>query len=171
MAVEIKVPSVGESINEVFVGEWYVSAGDWVDEDANLVGLETDKATFDVPAPAAGTITSIEKRAGETAGIGEVIARLEPGPKPVGTGISSSKAGKGAAAIGAGKKAEATSRTSARGGTAGHVMPAAARLAAEKQVEPARVRGTGPGGRVLKEDVEDACDRRRRRTCVSGCWA
>lgn len=82
MAIEIKVPSVGESISEVFIGEWYVSEGGWVDADANIVGLETDKATFDVPAPKAGQVTQILKEAGDTAAIGDVIAHLEPGENP-----------------------------------------------------------------------------------------
>ncbi|MDB4743531.1 dihydrolipoamide succinyltransferase, partial [Planctomicrobium sp.] len=51
MAIEIRVPSVGESISEVFIGEWYAKQGDWVAVDQDLVGLETDKATFDVPSP------------------------------------------------------------------------------------------------------------------------
>ena len=51
MSIEIRVPSVGESISEVFIGEWYVKEGEWVGADDNVVGLETDKATFDVPAP------------------------------------------------------------------------------------------------------------------------
>ena len=79
MSVEIKVPSVGESISEVFIGEWYVKEGTWVEVDTNLAGLETDKATFDVPAPAAGVLKSITKKAGDSAAIGDVIAIFEPG--------------------------------------------------------------------------------------------
>lgn len=147
MPVEIKVPAVGESISEVFIGEWYVTEGTWVDVDTNLVGLETDKATFDVPAPAAGIVTSIEKQAGTSAGIGEVIAHLEPGPKPAGTSAPTPSVPVSAQAEPAAKKAS----SKAAGGAP--VMPAAARLAGEKQIDPAQVRGTGPGGRVLKEDV------------------
>jgi 2-oxoglutarate dehydrogenase E2 component (dihydrolipoamide succinyltransferase) len=47
--LELKVPSVGESVTEVFIGEWYVPEGQFVDVDQNVVGLETEKATFDVP--------------------------------------------------------------------------------------------------------------------------
>lgn len=154
MSVEIKVPSVGESINEVFIGEWYVSEGKWVDVDENLVGLETDKATFDVPAPEAGVIRSIIKKAGETADIGEIIAYLEPGPR-------SGDASKPAADVkksssdrsreDSGKPASKASTATSSGG--GHVMPAAARLAAEQGISPSRVPGSGPGGRILKEDV------------------
>ena len=82
MSTEIRVPAVGESISEVFIGEWYVSEGEWVDVDENLVGLETDKATFDVPAPAGGTITKVLKQAGDSADVGELIAELEEGAGP-----------------------------------------------------------------------------------------
>jgi 2-oxoglutarate dehydrogenase E2 component (dihydrolipoamide succinyltransferase) len=77
--MEIVVPNVGESITEVFIGEWYVGEGGQVEADGDVVGLETDKATFDVPAPATGTVTKVLKQAGETAQVGEVIAHLEPG--------------------------------------------------------------------------------------------
>lgn len=62
MATEIVVPAVGESISEVQIGEWYVEAGKWVAADTEIVGLETDKATFDVSAPTGGKITRIVKK-------------------------------------------------------------------------------------------------------------
>lgn len=71
--IEIKVPQLGESISEAMVGEWYVKEGAYVAVDARVVGLETDKATFDIPAQAGGVVTKILKHAGETATIGEVI--------------------------------------------------------------------------------------------------
>lgn len=148
MSVEIRVPSVGESISQVFVGEWYVSPGDWVDADQNLVGLETDKATFDVPSPHAGVIKSIARSAGNSAAIGDVLAILEPGPKPAGKGGSAPAPSSTPAA----KPAPATAPSGGKGG--GHVMPAAARVAAESGISPTAVAGTGPGGRVLKEDVQ-----------------
>ena len=80
--VEIKVPSVGESITEVFIGEWYNGVGAFVALDGNVVGLETDKATFDVPAPISGTITKVLKEAGETAEIGEVLGYMTPSEAP-----------------------------------------------------------------------------------------
>lgn len=79
MSIEIKVPEVGESITEVYVGEWHKAEGDQVAEDEDLVEIESDKATFDVPASAGGTLTEILKKSGETASVGETIAYLEPG--------------------------------------------------------------------------------------------
>jgi len=149
MPLEIKVPAVGESISEVFVGEWYVKEGTWVDADTNLVGLETDKATFDVPAPAGGVLTSISKQAGQSAAIGDVLAMFEPGPKPGANGD-------GAPSAPAQTEPVKSAETAVQASTAGHVMPAAARAAAESQITPSTLRGTGPGGRILKEDVPAA---------------
>ncbi|WP_437227736.1 2-oxoglutarate dehydrogenase complex dihydrolipoyllysine-residue succinyltransferase [Planctomicrobium sp. SH661] len=152
MPLDITVPSVGESISEVFVGEWYVKEGTWVEADTNLVGLETDKATFDVPAPAAGVLTSVAKQAGQTAAIGDILAKFEPGPKPGAKGDSSSDAPASAKseAPASGKKEENSSSDAS-----GHVMPAAARVAAQNQIVPATLKGSGPGGRILKEDVKE----------------
>ncbi|HWL07309.1 MAG TPA: 2-oxoglutarate dehydrogenase complex dihydrolipoyllysine-residue succinyltransferase [Planctomicrobium sp.] len=154
MSVEIIVPSVGESISEVFIGEWYVQEGTWVEADTNLAGLETDKATFDLPAPTAGVLKSISKKAGEAAAVGEVIALFEPGEKSGSNGAE-------AKAAPAEKPAEKPASTAASKPTeqaapaaGGHVMPAAARVAGQNQVRAEDVAGSGPGGRVLKEDVQ-----------------
>lgn len=147
MAIEIRVPSVGESISEVFIGEWYAKQGDWVAVDQDLVGLETDKATFDVPSPEGGVLTEIVKDAGDTAAIGDVIATLEPGPNPGGDDAEPAAKSGGA---GASTKADKNSKESG-----GHVMPAAGRVAGENNIDAKAVQGTGPGGRILKEDVQN----------------
>lgn len=77
MSIEMKVPEVGESITEVYIGEWHRSSGDRVEQDEELVELESDKATFDAPAPVSGVLTRILKQAGETAKVGEVIAYID----------------------------------------------------------------------------------------------
>jgi 2-oxoglutarate dehydrogenase E2 component (dihydrolipoamide succinyltransferase) len=82
MAVELKVPSLGESIAEIEIGQWLKSEGDAVNKDENIVALESEKATVELPAPAAGTLSRILKRKGEKALVGEVIAFLEPAQKP-----------------------------------------------------------------------------------------
>ena len=73
MAIELKVPQAGESITEVQIGEWFKAEGDTFAKDETLVEIETDKASMDLPAPAAGTLTKILKQAGETANVGDVI--------------------------------------------------------------------------------------------------
>lgn len=139
--VEIKVPSVGESISEVFIGEWYVDEGGFVQLDGNVVGLETDKATFDVPAPITGKITKVLKAAGDTAEVGEVIGFM----------VEAEPAAGSAAAAAPSAPAAAPAPAPATAG--GHVMPAAGRMISENKLSPADVMGSGPGGRVLKEDV------------------
>jgi 2-oxoglutarate dehydrogenase E2 component (dihydrolipoamide succinyltransferase) len=148
MPTAIKVPSVGESISEVFIGEWYVPEGGWVDVDQNIVGLETDKATFDVPAPMSGTIKRILKKAGETAAVGELIAELDESAKPVSGGSA-----KPAAPAGGAKTAEP-----AKSSAEPTVMPAAARILEGKGVPAGQIQGTGPGGRILKEDAQRHVD-------------
>ncbi|HYO25702.1 MAG TPA: biotin/lipoyl-containing protein, partial [Lacipirellulaceae bacterium] len=76
MQVEVKVPSVGESISEIFIGRWHKAVGDAVELDQPLVELESDKATIDVPAPARAVIAKIHKQPGEMAEVGEVIAHV-----------------------------------------------------------------------------------------------
>lgn len=77
MSIELKVPVIGESVSEIFIGQWYKGEGSTVAVDENLVELESEKATLDVPSPSAGVITKILKQAGETAEVGEVIAYLD----------------------------------------------------------------------------------------------
>lgn len=77
MPVALKVPEVGESITEVIIGEWLKREGDLVDRDEDLVIIETDKATMEISAPAAGTLTQVVKKSGDTAVVGEVIGYLE----------------------------------------------------------------------------------------------
>jgi len=129
--VEIRVPAVGESITEVFIGEWYTDEGQYVEADGNVVGLETDKATFDVPAPIGGIVSRIVKPAGATADIGEIIGYLEKSARPAPSPDTVS---------------ESPTETQ-------RVMPAAERMMDENDLAPGNVQGTGPGGRVLKDDV------------------
>jgi 2-oxoglutarate dehydrogenase E2 component (dihydrolipoamide succinyltransferase) len=151
--IEIKVPAVGESISEVFIGEWYISEGGYVGPDKNIVGLETDKATFEVPASTGGIVTRILRKAGDTAAIGEIIGYLQPSEAPASSASSPPAApATSSAAKPTPPTAPATSGSS-KGSTTGHVMPAAERMIAENRLAPGAVQGTGPGGRVLKEDV------------------
>jgi 2-oxoglutarate dehydrogenase E2 component (dihydrolipoamide succinyltransferase) len=149
--IEIKVPRPGESITEVMIGEWYVREGQYVATDKNLVALESDKATFDVPAPRGGILTRVLKKAGEIAQVEEVIGFLQPAEAPV--AAPSSPAPAPAPAAPAAASAQAPPAPAALPASSGHVMPAAERLMAENRLPAGSVAGTGPGGRVLKEDV------------------
>jgi 2-oxoglutarate dehydrogenase E2 component (dihydrolipoamide succinyltransferase) len=77
MAVELKVPAVGESITEVQIGQWLRGEGQSAAKDEALVEIETDKATVELPAPIAGRVTKVLKQAGETATVGEVVGYME----------------------------------------------------------------------------------------------
>jgi len=85
MAIELRVPPVGESITSVEIGDWLKAEGDLVTRDENVVVLDSDKATVELPAPAGGRLAKIVKRKGETAAVGEVIGeideRAEGGPQ------------------------------------------------------------------------------------------
>ncbi len=156
MAIEVKVPEVGESITEVYIGTWHKSEGDEVAVDENLVEIESEKATFDVPAASAGVLTKILKQPGETAAVGEVIAEIdEAAAKGDGKAGSGKKSKPAAAKAAAGKSpSDKAEKTAAKSEAA--VMPGARRMLAENDLSPGDVEGTGKGGRILKEDVSRA---------------
>ena len=158
MPTELKVPEVGESVTEVEIGRWLVKEGEAITVDQPLVELETDKVNTELPAPFAGALVKILKQPGDTANVGDVIAHLEEGAagsKPADNG----EAAKQEAAPE--QKAEPTadanpSEASATSGTPGDdskVMPAAQGLLDQHGLKASDVTATGPGGRLLKEDV------------------
>ena len=111
--MEIKVPSVGESVTEVTVAEWLKPVGAFVEVDEPIVLVESDKADMEIPAPASGTLTEQRIGAGEDAAVGDVLGTLEPGEAP---------------AAGSSEPASEPA-TAAEPQPSGHVMPAAARAA------------------------------------------
>ncbi len=145
MAIELKVPTVGESITEVQIGQWLKAEGDWADKDQPLVEIESDKATVELPAPQAGKVTKVLKRKGETAAVGEVIGYLEEAARPAADGVAGEAAPKATSAAPA-EPAKAPGET--------RVMPAAARALAQRGLPAGEVEPSGPGGRLLKEDVQ-----------------
>jgi len=155
MAIELRVPSLGESITEVFIGQWRKQEGESAADGENLVEIESDKATLEVPAPQAGVIAKILKKQGETAAVGEVIGYLEP--VAAGSGNGSQPTPAIPSKVTAPEDSPVTAKASggpADGSIAGAwVMPAAARELAERGLSAKDVTATGPGGRLLKEDV------------------
>jgi 2-oxoglutarate dehydrogenase E2 component (dihydrolipoamide succinyltransferase) len=140
MPIELKVPTIGESITEVEIGAWLKREGESVRKDEPLATLESEKATVDLPAPESGTLTRIVKQKSEVAKVGEVIAYLEPGGQTEATKEPRKEP----------QKAVPPPPPSA---TEPRVMPAAQRVLAERGLQPEQVQPTGPGGRLLKEDV------------------
>jgi 2-oxoglutarate dehydrogenase E2 component (dihydrolipoamide succinyltransferase) len=139
MTVELKVPPIGESVVEATVGEWLKKEGDYVEKDALVVTLESEKATFELPAPAAGVLKRITRKSGDTVPIGGVLGELDD---------AAARPGNGAAAVKPAAPAASAPVVAAPAG------PAARVTAALAGVDVATVPGTGPGGRVLKEDVQ-----------------
>ena len=85
MAVEIKVPALGESVTEATVAKWFKKVGDAVAADEPLVELETDKVTVEVPSPTAGSIAEIRAEAGATVNVGALLGMITAGAAPAKT--------------------------------------------------------------------------------------
>jgi len=142
--MDILIPSPGESISEVVVAAWLKADGEHVEQDEEVLELESEKATLVVAAPAQGILRH-GLAAGTTAKVGDVAGRMEPAgaaapPTPVAARAAEPVAEAGAPAAGA--------------GAAAHVLsPAARKLAAEKSLDPASLAGSGKDGRVTKADV------------------
>ncbi|PJI42047.1 2-oxoglutarate dehydrogenase complex dihydrolipoyllysine-residue succinyltransferase [Ferrovibrio sp.] len=151
MAVEIRVPQLAESISEATVGKWSVKAGDAVARDQLLVELETDKVTVEVNAPEAGTLAEVLAAEGATVQVGDLLGTLTAG-----AGAAKPAATKPAAAPAAAPApAPAAKPAAAAAPAAGQALPAAAKMAAEKNVNLTGVAGSGKDGRVTKGDVAD----------------
>jgi 2-oxoglutarate dehydrogenase E2 component (dihydrolipoamide succinyltransferase) len=154
MPVELTIPAIGESVTEAQIGDWLKAAGDSVRQDEPVVLLDTDKAALELPAPISGVLTQILKQKGETVRVGEVIAYLEPAAVPEPVPTPAARAAPAAPAAPPRERAPAPRPPAASPASeAARVMPAAQRLLAEHGVEAAQVTPTGPGGRLLKEDV------------------
>ncbi len=149
--IEMKVPAVGESVTEVTIASWSKKDGDQVALDEVLCELESDKATFELPAEAAGTLR-IVAQAGETLPIGALIAKIE-----VGAGSAQPASAPQPAPAQSTPTVEASNNGNGQNGYAAHFpSPAAAKILDEKGVSAQQVQGTGIGGRVTKEDAMKA---------------
>lgn len=148
MTVEVKVPGFGESVSSVVLVEWLKQVGDVVAADDDLVEVESDKATQKIPSPSAGAITKLLKGPGDSADVGEVIALID---ETVTAPSSSSTPAAPATPASTPASAPTPAPTTTQ---APRVMPAAAAALAENGVASSQVAASGPGGRLLKEDVQ-----------------
>lgn len=145
--IEIKVPEFGESIQEVQVAGWLKQPGEFVGKDEDLVELESEKASQTLVSPESGTVSEIKVAAGEFAKVGNVLCTLEPGKTQTGK----SSAGQTQAASAGGTATAVAEAPPAE--SASWIMPAAERILHEYQISADAIKPTGPGGRLLKEDV------------------
>jgi 2-oxoglutarate dehydrogenase E2 component (dihydrolipoamide succinyltransferase) len=146
MALEIRVPTLGESVTEATVAKWLRNVGDAITADEPLVELETDKVTVEVNAPASGTLSEIKVDAGATVEVGALLGSLAEGAAP-----AKKPAAAAAAPAPARAAAPAPAKPAAAPAAAKDPGPAARKLMAETGAAPAA--GTGKDGRVTKGDV------------------
>jgi 2-oxoglutarate dehydrogenase E2 component (dihydrolipoamide succinyltransferase) len=158
MAVEVVVPQLGESIREVQIVAWLKQEGETVAKDEALVELDTEKATMQIPAPASGRVASILKHNGEFANVGDTIGSLDDSAETTLAAAENPDAAvvqprrEEPPAVAAQPTEPAREQVS-DGAQGPRVMPAAERALAEHGLSAAEVTPTGPGGRLLKEDV------------------
>jgi 2-oxoglutarate dehydrogenase E2 component (dihydrolipoamide succinyltransferase) len=164
--VDIRVPTLGESITEATIGRWFKQPGEAVAVDEPLVELETEKVTIEVPSPAAGVLSEIAVKDGETVAVGALLGQIKEGAGAAPAGRPDQKT-ETAKPIDAGpeqpqvRPAEAKPAPPAKPARAEEapLAPSVRRLAAETGVEPSTVAGTGKDGRVTKGDMMAAIER------------
>jgi 2-oxoglutarate dehydrogenase E2 component (dihydrolipoamide succinyltransferase) len=149
--VDIVVPSPGESITEVTLGQWHKHDGDWVETDEVLVDIESDKATLEVRAPAAGVLR-VKVKSGAEQKVGAAIAAIDTAASKPAGGATAAPA-PATAAVEAKPAAAAPAAATAEGKKASSL---AKKVAADKGVDLAKVAGSGTAGRIVAADVERA---------------
>ena len=143
MHMEVRVPTLGESMTEATVGRWFKAVGEAVAQDEALLELETDKVTVEVPAPVSGTLLEIAAESGATVEIGALLARVAEGAGAIGGEARPDPAPVAAAAESPAAAAEPDPPPS----------PAARKLIDEHGLDAAGIPGTGKDGRIVKGDV------------------
>ena len=158
--IDIKVPTVGESISEVTLVKWLKPDGAYVERDEVIAELESEKATFEVNAEQAGLLKTVGKE-GDTLKIGDVVAQIdETAPKPA--GAAQPQAPKAEAKPEAPKpevpKAQPAPAQQPVTAIANDLKtsPVAAAIIADRKVDPKSIQPSGPNGKILKEDVLEA---------------
>lgn len=137
--VEMKVPTIGESVTEVTLSQWLIGDGEAVKLDDPICEFESDKATLEFPAEATGKLIHIAKE-GDDLEIGAIVAKIEVGASVAAVVVA----------------AKATTTTTATSAVAGHPSPAAAKIMRENGLAATNISGTGRDGRITKEDAVKA---------------
>ena len=156
MSMEIKVPPLGESVTEATVARWTKAVGDHIGKDENLVELETDKVTLDVPSPVDGKVISLSASEGETVEANAVLAVIEEGAaadKPAEKQPETQPEKQVETTVAAAAPASAPLAASEA-----PLLPAVRRLVDENNLDPNAIAGTGKDGRLTKGDVLSAME-------------
>jgi len=167
--IEIRVPSLGESVTEATIGRWFKKAGEAVTADEPLVELETEKVTIEVPAPAAGVLSEIAAQNGETVAVGALLGQIAEGTVGAAAALDE-KISRPAGAEREAARARAPEPRPApapppaappkpAAGPGAPLAPSVRRLSAETGIDVATVEGTGKDGRVTKGDMLAAIER------------
>jgi len=147
--IEMRVPEVGESITEVTLAAWIKQDGDYVELDENIADIDSDKASFELPAEANGILRTVAKEDDELE-IGALICKIEVTEKAV------SKSEEKKQSSISSQQSEGMGDTAGKSYATGHPSPAAAKILSEKGISPEEVSGTGVDGRITKADAEAA---------------
>jgi 2-oxoglutarate dehydrogenase E2 component (dihydrolipoamide succinyltransferase) len=178
---EIRVPTLGESVTEATIGKWFKKAGDTVAVDEPLVELETDKVTIEVPAPAAGVLSEIAAKDGETVAVGALLGQIKDG-----AGAAKAAAASGTSTGAPDKKTSTTApikageeevkaraqdkpeATTPKPSGDQPLAPSVRKMSAESGVDPSGVAGSGKDGRVTKGDMMAAIERAASQPVAAG---
>src|SRR5216683_999693 len=153
MAVDLTVPQLGESISEAVVGKWHKKVGESVAADEPLVALETDKVTVDVPAPAGGALAQIARKEGDRVKVGEVLGSIAPGGSVPATAPTPMRDGQPAQPVQRSPEPSVAPERNVGDGRGALLTPVARRVAEDNALDPSQLRGSGSGGRIVKDDV------------------
>jgi 2-oxoglutarate dehydrogenase E2 component (dihydrolipoamide succinyltransferase) len=154
---EIRVPTLGESVTEATIGKWFKKPGDAVAVDEPLVELETDKVTIEVPAPAAGVLSDIAAKDGDTVAVGAVLGQIKEGAAGAAAAKLAPKPAEAAPKAAPAPVAPTPAKPAAAADTP--LAPSVRRIAAETGTDPSTVPGSGKDGRVTKGDMLAAIER------------
>lgn len=155
MEKEIKIPEVGESVSEVVIAEWLKKEGDYVEVDEPICEIDSDKASFEIPSEEAGVLKILVKE-GETVGIGDTIAKIDTeGEKKKSEKKEEQKAKEEEEEVEETKSKESKENEKEDKSTAAKlkVSPVADKILSDAGIPPEKVKGSGIGGRITKEDA------------------
>ena len=168
---DVEMPQLGETVTEGTITRWFKAVGDSVAEDEPLFEVSTDKVDSEVPSPLSGTLSEILVEEGDTVDVGTVLARIgdagsapapaaqpEPEPEPALEPEPAPEAPKASEPAPAPSPAPASGGASSGSGSAKLLSPVVRKLVNENDLDVDAIAGTGPGGRITRDDVLDAID-------------
>ncbi len=153
MAIEIRVPTLGESVTEATIAQWFKKPGEAVAVDEPLVELETDKVTVEVPAPAAGILSDVMVQDGETVEVGALLGAISEGAGAPAASAPKAAEAPAAAPQPAPEPEPLPADPPVSAGAAQPLSPAVKKIVADNNLDPSGIAGSGKDGRILKGDV------------------